>query len=81
MGRIIFSNTLTLIPSVGKWGVWLATALTWLITGIASLIRYRQGKWMRIHLVERPLPKNDELTVEKSLSGIFAGKRSLHGLH
>ncbi len=52
-GRIVFSNTLTIIPSVGKWGVWLATALTWFITGIASLIRYGQGKWKTIKLVER----------------------------
>ena len=50
-GRIIFSNTLIMIPSVGKWGVWLATALTWFITGIASFIRYRQGKWKTIRLV------------------------------
>ncbi|MBR6469906.1 MAG: MATE family efflux transporter [Lachnospiraceae bacterium] len=52
-GRITFSNTLVLIPSVGKWGVWLSTALTWLITGIASLIRYRQGKWKSIRVVDR----------------------------
>ena len=44
-GRIIFANTLILIPFIGKWGVWLATALTWFITGAASLIRYQQGKW------------------------------------
>lgn len=51
-GRIIFSNTLVLIPAIGKWGVWLATALTWFITGIVSLIRYRQGKWRTIRLVD-----------------------------
>ena len=52
-GRITFSNTLVLIPSVGKWGVWLSTALTWFITGVASLIRYRQGKWKSIRVVDR----------------------------
>ncbi|MCR5358055.1 MAG: MATE family efflux transporter [Lachnospiraceae bacterium] len=52
-GRIVFSNTLVLIPSVGKWGVWLATALTWCITGIASLIRFKQGKWKTIRVVDR----------------------------
>lgn len=57
-GRIVFSNTLILIPSVGKWGVWLATALTWFITGIASLIRYKQGKWKLIQLVEKPVQDN-----------------------
>lgn len=51
-GRIIFSNTLILIPSVGKWGVWLATALTWFITGFASFIRFKQGKWKYIKVVD-----------------------------
>lgn len=51
-GRIVFSNTLILIPSVGKWGVWLSTALTWFITGLASFIRYKQGKWKLIKIVD-----------------------------
>ena len=51
-GRIIFSNTLVLIPAVGKWGVWLATALTWFITGTVSLIRFKQGKWKTIRVVD-----------------------------
>ena len=51
-GRIVFSNTLVMIPVIGAWGVWLATALTWFITGMASIIRYRQGKWMDIKVVE-----------------------------
>ncbi len=59
-GRIIFSNTLVLIPAVGKWGVWLATALTWFITGIVSLIRYRQGKWKTIKLVDKVRDKKEE---------------------
>ena len=56
-GRIIFANTLILIPFIGKWGVWLATALTWFITGAASLIRYKQGKWKLIKVVDE---KNDK---------------------
>ena len=51
-GRIVFSNTLILIPSVGKWGVWLSTALTWFITGLASFIRCKQGKWKLIKIVD-----------------------------
>jgi putative MATE family efflux protein len=43
--RIGLSIPLTRIKLIGVWGVWIATALTWLITGIASLIRYLQGKW------------------------------------
>ncbi len=73
-GRIIFSNTLILIPSVGKWGVWLATALTWLITGIASLIRYKQGKWKLIKLVDE---KNKEKENKSSWNSL-KGSRSEH---
>ena len=50
-GRIIFANLLIMIPFVGKWGVWMATALTWFITGAASYIRYKQGKWKNIQVV------------------------------
>lgn len=45
LGRICFAKPLTLIPVVGVWGVWLATAFTWCITGIVSILRYFQGKW------------------------------------
>lgn len=44
-GRICLAKPLTMIPAIGVWGVWLATALTWLITGVVSMIRYFQGKW------------------------------------
>lgn len=44
-GRIGLAGPLTKIGGIGVWGVWWATALTWLITGIASWLRYLQGKW------------------------------------
>lgn len=44
-GRIFLARPLTMISGIGVWGVWLATALTWLITGIISWLRYMQGKW------------------------------------
>ncbi len=47
LGRICFAKPLTLIPVIGVWGVWLATAFTWCITGIVSMIRYFQGKWKK----------------------------------
>lgn len=46
-GRICLAKPLTMIPGVGVWGVWLATALTWFITGIVSVLRYWQGKWKK----------------------------------
>lgn len=44
-GRICFARPFTMIPGVGVWGVWLATGMTWCVTGIISLLRYLQGKW------------------------------------
>lgn len=44
-GRICFAKPLTMIPVIGVWGVWLATALTWFVTGTISVLRYLQGKW------------------------------------
>ncbi|MGN1181233.1 MAG: MATE family efflux transporter [Suilimivivens sp.] len=44
-GRICFAKPLTMIPAVGVWGVWLATALTWFVAGTISVLRYLQGKW------------------------------------
>ncbi len=46
-GRICFAKPLTMIPGVGVWGVWLATAFTWAIAGIFSMSRYAQGKWKK----------------------------------
>ncbi|MDE5866852.1 MAG: MATE family efflux transporter, partial [Lachnospiraceae bacterium] len=47
LGRICFAKPLTLIPKVGVWGVWLATALTWMVAGMFNVSRYLQGKWKK----------------------------------
>lgn len=52
IGRIGFSIILASIPALGYWAVWYTTGLTWLITGIVCMLRYAQGKWKRIVLVE-----------------------------
>ena len=57
LGRIIFANTLIMLPFIAEWGVWYATALTWTVTGVFSLLRYKQGKWMSIKLVENVTEK------------------------
>lgn len=44
-GRIGLAGPLTKIRGVGVWGIWLATGLTWLITGAVSIVRYLQGTW------------------------------------
>ena len=48
IGRVGFSMLLVTIPVFGVWGVWYATGFTWLLAGLASILRYRQGKWKKI---------------------------------
>ena len=50
IGRVVFAYPLTLIPFMGKYGVFYATGLTWFLNGVFSLIRYKLGKWKRINM-------------------------------
>ncbi len=52
IGRIGFAFLLCGSPALGYWAVWYTTGLTWLITGVTCMVRYAQGKWKRIALVE-----------------------------
>lgn len=45
VGRIGFALILVNIPGVGHWAVWGTTCLTWVLTAVMSLIRYKGGKW------------------------------------
>ncbi len=45
VGRIGFAAILVNIPGVGYWAVWGTTCLTWVLTAVMSLIRYKGGKW------------------------------------
>lgn len=45
--RIGLSLILTKISSIGFWGIWLTTGLTWTITAIVCLIRYKTGIWKK----------------------------------
>lgn len=45
-GRVGLAKPLTMIPVIGMWGVFFTTGLTWMITGIVSMMRYHKGKWM-----------------------------------
>lgn len=51
-GRVGFSICLAMIPGLGVWSLWVTTGLTWLITAIASVIRYKQGKWEKKSLIK-----------------------------
>ncbi len=52
-GRVVFPRPLTMIPAVGVWGIWLGTALTWVLVAAASLIRYFSGAWRKKAAITR----------------------------
>lgn len=45
VGRIGFAIILVNIPAVGYLAVWGTSCLTWLLTGVMSVVRYKGGKW------------------------------------
>lgn len=44
-GRVVFAYLLMLIPGMGYWGVWYTNGFTWILAGMAGIIRFAQGKW------------------------------------
>jgi putative MATE family efflux protein len=52
VGRVGFSSTLAMIPFLGVWSVWITSGLTWTITAVASIFRYKQGKWKNKSLIK-----------------------------
>lgn len=49
--RILFAHLLTRFAVIGYWGVWLTQGLTWSITALVCVRRYRKGKWQHLTLV------------------------------
>lgn len=47
VGRIGFAPILTRIPSLGFWGIWVTTGITWTITAASCVLRYKTGIWRR----------------------------------
>ena len=52
VGRVGFAIILVHIPIVGHWAVWGTSALTWLLTAIMSVVRYKGGKWAKKSVVK-----------------------------
>ncbi len=50
--RILFANVLTQLAPIGYWGVWLTQGLTWTVTGLVCIRRYRKGRWQQLTLVQ-----------------------------
>lgn len=51
IARIAFAVGLTAIPFIAMWGIWLTTGLTWTVTAIFALFRYKHGAWKEKTLV------------------------------
>ncbi len=56
VGRIGFAAILVNIPAVGHWAVWGTTCLTWVLTAVMSLIRYKSGVWKKKAVVHAEKP-------------------------
>lgn len=51
VARAAFAASLTAIPFIGMWGIWMTTGLTWMVTAIFALFRYKHGAWKEKKLV------------------------------
>ena len=53
--RIGFAATLTAIPVIGMWGIWITTGLTWAVTAGFAYVRYKRGAWKLKSLVREKM--------------------------
>ena len=51
VARVALAVSLTAIPMIGMWGIWLTTGLTWTVTAVFALFRYKHGAWKNKTLV------------------------------
>ena len=51
IARVALAVGLTAIPFIGMWGIWLTTGLTWTVTAVFALFRYKHGAWKDKKLV------------------------------
>lgn len=51
VGRVGFAFILSHIAFIGYWAVWGTTCLTWVLTALMSIFRYRGKKWQSKKLV------------------------------
>ena len=51
VARVALAVSLTAIPFIGMWGIWMTTGLTWTVTAVFALFRYKHGAWKTKKLV------------------------------
>ena len=49
--RVGFAVAFVTVIPLGMWSVWFATGGTWVVTGLAGTIRYKQGIWLQKSIV------------------------------
>ena len=54
--RIVYASVLTRIASIGMWGIWIATGLTWFTVAIICNIRYFRGRWKKMGVLKAEAP-------------------------
>lgn len=59
IARVCFAKPLTMIPFLGFKGIWMTTGITWTLNGMFCVLRYNQGKWKTISLVNNKPKKID----------------------
>ncbi len=60
--RVLYSQVLTRIPTLGFWGIWVTTGVTWITTSIVCVVRYSRGRWAYKAVVqEESLPAEKEM--------------------
>lgn len=51
VSRIGFSLILTAVPFIGYRGIWITTCVTWVITAVISVVRYKNKRWEKKSVV------------------------------
>lgn len=52
VGRVVFVVILAHVSVIGFWSVWLTNGFTWILAGVASAIRFKQGRWMNYSITK-----------------------------
>lgn len=58
--RIVYANLLTHIATIGVWGIWIASGLTWLTVSLVCSLRFFQGRWKTMAIAKAKAEEEPE---------------------
>ena len=64
LSRVGCAFFLTSLPVIGKWGIWLAEGITWILITFAGSFCYLRGQWAKIHLTQKAVANTAESSAE-----------------